>query len=120
MDNMLGKGEIGEDTIVLCGASEYERKFYLNESFDNLPQAVKDELKVMCVLFTEDVGGIITMTFDEDGNLEIETMAKESDLLYDEIGAHLKVKKIREERSELLEALETYFKAVFLGEIGEE
>ena len=120
MDGLFSDAEYEQDRVVLCGASVYEKKFYLNESFDNLPQAVKDELKVMCVLFTEDVGGIITMTFDEDGNLEIETMAKESDLLYDEIGAHLKVKKIREERSELLEALETYFKAVFLGEIGEE
>ena len=47
------------EEIVLCAASAYEKKFYLNEEFSGLPQSVKDELKIMCALFTEDVGGIL-------------------------------------------------------------
>ena len=42
--------------VVLCGANSYEEKYYFNERFKALPQAVKDELKIMCVLFTEDCG----------------------------------------------------------------
>lgn len=45
-----------EEKIVLCGANSYEKRFYLNPDFDALPESVKDELKIMCVLYTEDVG----------------------------------------------------------------
>ena len=50
-----------QDQVVLCGASAYEQKYYLNEDFKSLPSQVQDELKIMCVLFTEDVGGILTL-----------------------------------------------------------
>ena len=49
-----------QDNIVLCGASAYEQKFYFNQDFNALPDHVKKELQIMCVLFTEDVGGILT------------------------------------------------------------
>ena len=78
-----------QDQVVLCGASAYEQKYYLNEDFKSLPSQVQDELKIMCVLFTEDVGGILTLVFDEDGKLLLETSADEGDLLYDEIGSEL-------------------------------
>ena len=58
-----------QDKMVLCASSAYEKKFYLNENFEGLPQHVKDELKIMCVLFTEDVGGVLSLEFDENGNL---------------------------------------------------
>ena len=62
-----------QDKMVLCASSAYEKKFYLNENFEGLPQHVKDELKIMCVLFTEDVGGVLSLEFDENGNLELNT-----------------------------------------------
>ncbi len=49
-----------QDRVVLCGASAYEKKYYLNEDFKALPQQIQDELKIMCVLFTEDIGGVLT------------------------------------------------------------
>ena len=48
------------EEVVLCGASAYNKKFYLNEDFKGLPEQIKNELKIMCVLFTEDVGGIFS------------------------------------------------------------
>ncbi|MEE0349273.1 MAG: DUF6145 family protein, partial [Lachnospiraceae bacterium] len=74
------------------------------------------ELQIMCVLFTADVGGILTMEFDEEGNLLFQTEADEGDLLYDEIGSVLKIKQIQEQKKELLESLELYYKAFFLNE----
>lgn len=41
------------EEVVLCGASAYNKKFYLNQDFKGLPDSIKDELKIMCVLFTE-------------------------------------------------------------------
>ncbi len=105
-----------QDKVILCAASKYEEKYYLNEEFDNLPSAIQRELQIMCVLYTEEIGGILTLEFDSDGNLNFITAANEGDLLYDEIGSVLKIKQMRENRKELLEALETYFKVFFLGE----
>ena len=102
--------------MVLCGASCYTKKFYLNPEFEGLPSMIKDELKIMCVLYTEEVSGTIQMIYDENGSLRIEVDHNENDLLYDEIGSALEVKRMQRERQELFESLETYYKVVFLGE----
>lgn len=105
-----------EGNVVLCVSNAYEKKYYLNEDFEALPKAIKDELKIMCVLFTEDVGGILSLVYEEDGTLLFRVDADEGDLLYDEIGSALLIKKLQEEKKELLESLEVYFKVFFLGE----
>jgi hypothetical protein len=61
------------EELVLCGASAYNQKFYINENFKNLPDEIKNQLKVMCVLFCADIGGILQLVFDEEGNLEFRT-----------------------------------------------
>ena len=38
-----------KEPVVLCAASSYEQKYYLNEAFSGLPTAVKEELQVMCI-----------------------------------------------------------------------
>ena len=76
-----------QDKIVLCGANSYEEKFYMNPDFDNLPQHIKDELKIMCVLYVHDVGGILTLVFEENGELEFEVTSAEGDPMFDEIVA---------------------------------
>lgn len=98
-----------QDEVVLCTASRYVQKFYLNPDFDSLPELVKDELKVMCVLFTEEIGGIIVLYFDDEGTLRIRTEAEENDFLYDEIGSGLKVRQIITDKKELFEQLEQYY-----------
>lgn len=105
-----------QNEVILCGSSSYTRKFYLNRDFSRLPEAIKEELQIMCVLFTEDVGGTLQLVFDAEGNLEFRTEVEEGDLLYDEIGNVLKIKQLRNEKQELLEALQMYYRVVFLGE----
>ena len=109
-----------QDRIVLCGSNAYEKKYYLNDDFRGLPAEVQKELKIMCVLFTEKVGGVLTLEFNEEGELEFHTTAKEGDVMYDDIGSGLEVKRLREEKQDLLEALEMYVKVFFLGLDGEE
>lgn len=108
------------EEVVLCGASAYNKKFYLNEDFKGLPDEIKKELKIMCVLFTEDIGGIFQLKFDVDGTLEFSTTADEGDLLYDEIGSVLKVKELQRTKQDLLEALEMYYKVLYVGIDGED
>ena len=104
------------EEVTLCGASAYEQKYYFNEDFESLPQDIQDELKVMCVLYTEDVGGVLTLFFDEEGNLEFRVESDEADFAFDEIGSVLKIKQIQQTKQELLESLETYYRVFFLGE----
>ena len=99
--------------IVLCSASKYAKKFYLNPMFGNLLQKIKDELQIACVIFTEEIGGVIILYYDEEGNLLIETEYEENDFLYDEIGSGLKINQLRNEKRELFEQLEEYFKLFF-------
>ena len=109
-----------QENVVLCGASSYEQKYYFNPDFNSLPESIKQELQVMCVLYTAEVGGILTLEFDENGNLQFKTEATDSDFRYDEIGSVLKIKSLQSEKRELLESLEMYYRVFFLGENLEE
>lgn len=112
--------DMSNEEIVLCASNSYNQKYYLNENFKELPTSIKEELQIMCVLFTEDVGGILQVVFDEDGNLEFRTSCEENDYFYDEIGSVLKIKQYQNTKRELLESIEMYYKIVFLGEGFEE
>ena len=105
-----------DERVVLCGANAYERKFYINPDFEALPNDIKDELKIMCVLYTEDVGGILTLVYQENGELCFEVTHEDNDFFFDEIGSHLKIKELQKTKVELLEALQVYYKVFFLGE----
>ena len=108
--------EIQQEEIILCGSSAYNKKFYLNEQFAGLPEGIREDLKIMCVLYTEEIGGTFQMVFDEDGQLMFRTDCNEGDYFYDEIGSALKIKQLQRDRQELLESLEMYYKVFFLGE----
>lgn len=104
------------EEIVLCAASAYEQKYYLNPQFEALPEQIQQELQIMCVLYTEDVGGVFMVVYDENGNLELRVDHEENDFSFDEIGSVLKIKQLQQTKSELFESLELYFKVFYLGE----
>ena len=81
-----------QENVVLCAASAYEEKFYLNEAFSGLPEGIKEELKIICVLFTADVGGVLIMEFGPEGDLRLRVDVAEEDILFDEIGSGLKIR----------------------------
>ena len=107
---------MSEERVVLCGANAYEQKYYFNEAFDKIPESIKDELHIICVLFTEEVGGVFTIVFEEDGSVSMETNADEDDIYYDEISSGLLISEIRRKRQELLEALQLYYRVFILKE----
>ena len=105
-----------DEEMVLCAASSYEQKYYLNPEFDSLPEAVKQELQIMCVLYTADVGGVLLLVFDENGNLELKVEHNEGDFSFDEIGSVLKIKELQNIKEELFKSLEMFYKVFYLGE----
>lgn len=102
--------------VVLCGASAYEKKYYFNEQFKALPESIQEELHIICVLFTEEVGGVFTIVFDEEGQIALETDAYDEDVLYDDISSGLLVNEIRRKRQELFQSLELYYRVFILKE----
>ena len=111
---------MNEDRIVLAASSSYDRKYFFNKEFEALPESIREDIQVMMVMFTMEIGGILTMSFDEDGTMLIESESDEEDILYDEIGADLKIKQMTIDRQELFQNLELFFKVFYLGEEMEE
>ena len=109
-----------DEEMVLCAASSYEQKYYLNPEFESLPEAVKQQLQIMCVLYTADVGGVLLLVFDENGNLELKVEHNEGDFSFDEIGSVLKIKELQNTKEELFKSLEMFYKVFYLGEETEE
>lgn len=105
-----------KDDRVICGANAYDKKYYFNEKFNNIPDSIKDELHVICVLFTEEIGGIFTIEFEEDGAVSLRTEYAPEDYLYDEVGSGLLVSEVRRKRQDLFETLSLYYRAMFLNE----
>lgn len=116
MEERWKTGRTEDGRMLLCGANSYEQKYYFNPDFNKLPQSVQDELHILCVLYTEEVGGIFTILFEPDGGVTLETTAAEEDFLYDEVSGGLLLGEIRRKRRELLESLSLYYRAMVLHE----
>ena len=105
-----------QENTVLCGANSYEEKYFFNEQFAALPATIKDELKIMCVLFVNQVGGILLLEFAPDGTLVFRASSHEDDFFFDEIGSSLQIKELRRDKEELLASLEMFYRVFFLNE----
>ena len=112
--------ETNNNRIVLCGANAYDKKYYYNEQFKGIPVSIQEELHVMCVLFTEEVGGVFTIVFEEDGSVSFDTESYEEDILYDEVSSGLLIHDMKIKRKELLEALSMYYRVFILQDPFEE
>ena len=108
--------DMSRDEVILCVSNSYQQRYYLNPAFEKMPLSVQDELKIMCVLYVHDVGGILTLVYEEDGELCFEVTSEEGDPMFDDIGSQLKIKQLQREKQDLLQALQLYYQVFFLGE----
>ena len=116
MSDLQMKDRMADGRIVLCGSNAYEKKYYFNPLFDSVPESVKEELHIICVLFTEEAGGVFLIVFAPDGSISMETEAAEEDILYDDITAGLLVSEIRRHRQTLFEELQLFYRVFVLKE----
>lgn len=116
MFDLQMKDRMADGRIVLCGSNAYEKKYYFNPLFDSVPESVKEELHIICVLFTEEAGGVFLIVFEPDGSISMETEAAEEDILYDDITAGLLVSEIRRHRQTLFEELQLFYRVFVLKE----
>ena len=116
MSDLQMKDRMADGRIVLCGSNAYEKKYYFNPLFDSVPESVKEELHIICVLFTEEAGGVFLIVFEPDGSISMETEAAEEDILYDDITAGLLVSEFRMDRQTLFEDLQLVYRVFVLKE----
>lgn len=116
MSDLQMKDRMADGRIVLCGSNAYEKKYYFNPLFDSVPESVKEELHIICVLFTEEAGGVFLIVFEPDVSISMETEAAEEDILYDDITAGLLVSEIRRHRQTLFEELQLFYRVFVLKE----
>ena len=114
-DGSLGSISAG-GRIILCGANAYEMKYYFNPLFKKIPESIQRELHIICVLFTQEAGGVFTIEFEDDGTIKMETNSSDDDITYDEISAGLLIGEVRRQRQDLFEALQMYYRAMILHE----
>lgn len=97
------------EKTVLNGASCYNKKYFLNPDFDDLPDSVKEDIKIISVCLAEKLHCVFTMGFYCDGTLYFETAGQEDDFEYDEIGAGLEIRKLEREETELIKSLRLWY-----------
>ncbi|MCL2852651.1 MAG: DUF6145 family protein [Defluviitaleaceae bacterium] len=102
------------EKTVLAAASVYKEKYYINPEFAKLPPLVKNDIKALCVTTAQRLHCVFMVGFYDDGSVFFEAQAEENDFIYDEIGAPLEIKRMTQERKELVEALQLY-RRVFAG-----
>ena len=93
---------------ILAVSNSYIKKYYLDSELLMLPKEVKDELKIILVTLTEEIGGIVEMIYDE--GIILIPYANEDDFNYDEIDAKLKTRRLESEYKELFDNIRTYYK----------
>ena len=94
---------------VLAGASREKQKYFFEPAFNEIPQAVKDEIRNICILMAERLGCTFLMSFEETGDLVFEIIRNEGDFDFDDIGAELEIKSLKSEKKELIKALKLWY-----------
>lgn len=100
------------NNVVLCAANSYNQKFFMNPEYNNLPEDVLKELKIISVEYTEEIGGIFLMEFNADNKLVLKSMHEDGDVMFDEDNSRKKIDSIAEKYEALFTKLETYYSAI--------
>ncbi|NLK22170.1 MAG: hypothetical protein GX308_08910 [Epulopiscium sp.] len=95
---------------VMASASYYAQKYYSNPEFDEIPIAIKDDIKFICISLAEKLQGIFSMGFYKNGDIYFEIKSDEKDYDFDEIGASLEIKKLEKENKELIRMLKIWYR----------
>lgn len=100
-----------DDEIIIAVSNSYISKFYMDKIIDNLPQELKDGIKIMLVNLTEKNGGIVEAIYDDkETRIYFKSYCSSDDYLYDDIGANLSIKKFEKDNRELFENIALYCK----------
>lgn len=93
---------------IIISVSPYVQKYYLNETYKDLPVAIKEEIIEKLSLAAEKTNCILSIGFYENGEMFIEER-HEDPMFYDDIGAALEIKQLQTEHEELFKSLKMWY-----------
>ena len=102
------KKELIMEKQIVLSVSPYNHKYYFEPKFNDIPTAIKEELTETIAAIAEKVNAIISLGFDEEGQIFIEQTADE-DVFVDDIGAALEIKRLQKDKAELLKSLQLWY-----------
>ena len=88
----------------------------MEEEFKFLPDAIKDDLKKICIMMAEKLNCTFVVGFDDNGDVYFETVKHEGDFDFDAIGAELEINRLQKEELELSRAMELWYVIFFTKE----
>lgn len=93
---------------IVISVSPYNHKYYFEPKFNDIPAEIKEELAEAIAAIAEKVNAIISVGFNEDGQIFIDQTADE-EIFVDEIGAALEIKRLQKDKAELLKSLQLWY-----------
>lgn len=93
--------------LIVC-ISAFEHKYFYNPEFEDIPSEIKQELVEATAHIAEQVNGIISVGFYQNGTVYIEQTLQDN-ILVDEIGADLEIKRFQKEKKELIKSLTMWY-----------
>lgn len=97
------------DKKVLAGASREKQKYFFDPEFNDLPDAIKLDVKNICIVMAERLGCTFIICFEESGDIVFEIVENEGDIGFDDIGAELEIKSLKSEKKELIKSLKLWY-----------
>lgn len=114
--NINNQCDIHNDLTPIIVSNSYIKKYYLDSRLEILPKEVKDEVKRTLMKFTEEVGGIVLVMYDNvDNKIFFRVSKVDDDISYDEINASYKLSKLERENAETFEQIAEFCKFKFNG-----
>jgi len=107
---------MNENKQLLGRASIYNKTYYYNPEFANLPASVLDEVRQICTFYAEKLHCIFALKFRGNGDVYFECLPEEWDESFDEIGAKLDLDKLAREKQEFFLSLKTFYVIMVLKE----
>lgn len=95
---------------VLAAASDYSKKIFFNEEYNNIPKEVKKGIMSIVIDFAKKNKCTFKIGFYDNGDLFLETEGKEDDELYDEITLKHAIGKLREKNKDFFKGLCTWYR----------
>ncbi len=94
----------------VIGAASWEnQKYFFDPEFNALPDSIKEEIRIICVVMAQRLGCTFLMGFKDEGDVYFEIVKGENAYDFDDIGADLEIKSLTKEKEELIKALKVWY-----------
>lgn len=94
---------------VIAAASYESQKYFFEPVFGDLPEDIKNEIRIICVVMAQRLGCSFIMGFKDTGDVYFEIVKPELAYDFDDIGADLEIKSLTREKEELIKALKVWY-----------